>query len=96
MAKKIMFERDDQGDVGLLRKQSRRETWCPGKSSWAAPPGAGGSLLADAPSSSGKWERPHGQAGQCQCLMLHGLRWPPRANLHAISLLPPSSSLSAH
>ncbi len=38
VAKKLMFQRDDAGE-GPTRKQSRRETWCPGKSAWAAPPG---------------------------------------------------------
>jgi hypothetical protein len=36
VAKKIMFEQ--QKDEALPRKNSRRETWCPGRSAWAPPP----------------------------------------------------------
>lgn len=36
VAKKIMFEQQ-QKDDGIPRKNSRRETWCPGRSAWAPP-----------------------------------------------------------
>lgn len=63
VAKKLMFQQRDEPAEGMSRKQSRRETWCPGKSAWAAPAAGLTDTAADTPTQSGESASGHVKHG---------------------------------